>query len=111
MELIQTSRGGGTGPPAKAIALAIAGRQMQMKYYYTYVLKSIKDDKFYVGWTDNLKLRLKEHNGGRVKSTKSRKPFSLVYFEACLNRKLAIKREKQLKTGYGRLYIKRRLST
>lgn len=68
------------------------------------------DGKFYTGWTDNLKLRLSKHNSGQVNSTKYRIPFELVYFEGCLSQESAIKREKTLKTGFGRKYLKTRIS-
>ena len=74
------------------------------------MLRSKKDQKLYIGWTDNLERRLSQHNNGKVSATKNRVPFELVYFEACSKKKLAIKREKQLKTGFGRAYLKRRLS-
>ena len=78
-------------------------------FYYTYVLKSKKDGKLYVGFCEVLKLRLQEHQSGLVKSTKNRRPWELVYFEACKNKINAINREKQLKTGFGRAYLKRRI--
>ncbi len=78
--------------------------------YYTYVLQS-QDGKLYIGFTEDLSKRLQEHELGKVTSTKYRRPLTLIYFEACLNRKSAILREKQLKTGYGRAYLKRRLQT
>ena len=78
-------------------------------FYYTYVLRSLKDKNFYVGWTSDLKSRVREHNSGEVKATKNRTPFKLVYYEACLDKDGAIKREKQLKSGFGRAYLKRRL--
>jgi putative endonuclease len=77
--------------------------------YYTYVLRSEMDGKLYVGWSKDLKNRLREHNDGRVFATKARRPFVLVYYEACLNEESAVAREKQLKTGYGRRYLKSRL--
>ncbi len=49
--------------------------------YYVYVLKSIKDGKRYIGFTDNLERRISEHNYGKVKSTKNRRPLELIYFE------------------------------
>ena len=61
--------------------------------YYTYVLISQKDQKLYTGYTNDLKSRLKEHNNGTVESTKNRIPFELVYYEACLDKNKAIKRE------------------
>jgi len=82
-----------------------------VKYFYTYVLISKRDNRLYIGWTDNLKSRLEKHNKGFVKATKYRKPFELIYFEGCLDKNKAIEREKQLKTGFGRLYLKKRLKT
>lgn len=79
--------------------------------YYTYVIKSKKDNKVYVGYSNNLRKKFKEHNEGLVKSTKNRKPFELLYllyYEACNILKDAIQREKALKTGLGRSYLKRR---
>ncbi len=78
--------------------------------FYTYVLLSTIDNEWYIGSTVNLKQRLKEHNQGLVNSTKHRRPFKLIYYEACLSLKKARKREQQLKTGYGRKWLKKRLS-
>lgn len=77
--------------------------------YYTYVLLSKKDNKFYVGYTDDLNNRLMQHNSGKVKSTAFRLPILLIYYEVCLNKFDAIKRERYLKTGMGKRYIKNRL--
>ena len=77
--------------------------------YYIYILQSKKDKQFYVGYTDDLKNRLKLHNAGRVESTKNRLPFELVYYEACKNQQDATHREKYLKTSCGKRYIKARL--
>jgi len=81
-----------------------------MKYYYVYVLFSEKDGNFYTGYTNDIKKRIKEHNLGYVASTKNRRPLNLVYFEGCLNQQDATKREKYLKTTYGKRYLKNRLS-
>ena len=80
-----------------------------MKFYFTYVLRSDNDKNLYIGWTDNLKKRLEKHKKGLVISTKVRRPLKLIYFEGCLDKKKAILREKQLKTGFGRAYLKRRI--
>jgi len=77
--------------------------------FYTYVLKSKKDNEMYIGFSSNLKKRVEEHQKGLVEITKSRRPFELVYYEACCDKKKAIKREKALKTGFGRSYLKRRI--
>jgi len=78
--------------------------------FYVYVLRSLKDKKLYVGHTNDLKRRLRDHNSGQGKTTKLRTPLRLVYYEACNILEDAVKREKQLKTGFGRAYLKRRLS-
>ena len=78
--------------------------------FYTYVIKSIKDDKIYAGHTNNLKERIQQHNQGLVPSTKNRRPFKLLYCEACNILEDAIKREKSFKTGFGRAYLKRRIA-
>lgn len=78
-------------------------------YSCVYVLRSLKDKMFYVGFTKDLKARLKAHNKGLVSSTKRRIPFELVYWEGCLNQADATQREKYLKTAWGKRYIKNRL--
>lgn len=80
-----------------------------MNYFYIYILQSQKDDKFYTGYTSNLKVRLAQHNNGEVKSTKNRRPLELVYFEGCKNKQDATHREKYLKTSWGKRYIKTRI--
>jgi putative endonuclease len=80
-----------------------------MMFYYTYVLISTIDGNFYVGYTKDLKNRIADHNDGKVKSTKNRRPLKIVYCEASLNKDDAIHREKYLKTSYGKRYIKNRL--
>lgn len=77
--------------------------------FYTYVLLSAVDNNFYVGYTKNLTKRLSEHNSRKVKSTKNRIPFKVVYYEVCYNQADALHREKYLKSSYGKRYIKNRL--
>jgi len=77
--------------------------------YYTYVLQSKKDDKFYVGFTKDLKLRFEPHSKGRIESTRDRRPLTLIYYEGCLNQEDATKREKYLKCYHGRMFLKKRL--
>ncbi|MFC1750351.1 GIY-YIG nuclease family protein [Pseudomonadota bacterium] len=81
------------------------------KFYYTYVLLSKFDGKLYIGWSNDLVGRVEKHNQGKVLVTKDRRPLKLVYYEACLSRQAAIKREKSLKSGFGRAYLKRRLKS
>lgn len=77
--------------------------------YFVYILLSKIDNKFYTGYTSNLNERIKEHNAGKVKSTKYRVPLDLVYYEVCLNQEDALHREKYLKSTYGKRYIINRL--
>lgn len=79
--------------------------------YYVYVLQSQKDKKLYTGYTKDLKLRFEQHQKGLVESTKNRRPFKLIYYEACLHQKDALHREKYLKTAYGKKFLKSRLKS
>ena len=83
---------------------------LDMSMFYVYVLKSEKDGNNYVGFTSDLKKRLDDHKKGYVLSTKNRLPLKLIYYEACLNQQDATKREKYLKTSWGKRYIKSRLT-
>jgi len=65
--------------------------------FYVYVLKSKKDEKLYFGYTKDLRNRFLQHNKGLVESTKNRRPFDLVYYEAYMNREDATEREKSFK--------------
>jgi len=65
--------------------------------YYVYILRSLKDGNFYTGHTSDIKDRLARHNRGEVRSTKARRPFSLVYWEVFKTRSEAMKRERKLK--------------
>src|SRR5882757_3160752 len=62
------------------------------KYCYIYVLRSVKDNQFYVGLTRDLPVRVRQHNNGLVTSTKKRIPFELVYLEGCINESDAAQR-------------------
>ncbi len=79
--------------------------------YFVYVLHSEKDDKLYTGYTQDLKLRFEQHSKGYVDSTKHRRPFKLIYYEASLIQADALKREKYLKTHYGKMFLKNRLKS
>lgn len=65
--------------------------------FYVYILKSKKDNNLYTGSTSNLRKRFYEHNSGKVFSTKSRRPFELIYYEAYKTEKDARNRESNLK--------------
>ena len=75
--------------------------------YYVYVLRSLRDKKFYTGFTSDLRKRIREHFSGESFATKSRLPLELVYYEAHKNNKDAFSRERFLKTGWGRNYLNR----
>jgi putative endonuclease len=65
--------------------------------FYVYLLKSKRDKQLYTGLTTDLKRRFREHNDGKVFSTKYRKPFELIYYEAYKSESDARKRESNLK--------------
>lgn len=77
--------------------------------FYTYILQSKKNGKWYTGTTNDLRKRFKEHSAGLSPSTKNRGPFDIIYYEACSNKQDAFAREKYLKSGMGKRYLKNRL--
>ena len=77
--------------------------------YYIYILKSGKDGKHYIGFTTDLRARYKEHCGGKVKATFYRRPLILIYYEAYCDRKVAQRRERQLKGGKAHVALIKRL--
>jgi putative endonuclease len=76
---------------------------------YVYILESVKNDSLYIGYTSDLKKRFKEHNNGLNTSTRYNRPRKLIYYEACLNKKDAERRENYFKTTSGRRAFKLRL--
>ncbi len=70
---------------------------------------SMKDNQLYVGYTNDLKNRFLIHSKGNVESTKNRRPLKLVYYEASLSKNDALRREKYLKTTWGKRYIRNRV--
>lgn len=78
--------------------------------FYTYILKSQRNGKYYIGSTNDLKRRFDEHNHGRGgKYTRDNKPFDLLYYEAYTNKELATKAELFYKSGNGREILKKKL--
>jgi len=77
--------------------------------FYTYVIQSLKSNYWYTGSTNDLRKRFNQHNSGKSTYTKHRAPYKLIYYEACLNEEDARSREKYLKTGVGKRYLKNRL--
>ena len=74
--------------------------------WFVYVLKSLRDGKLYIGISMDPERRLQEHNKGKTKSTKSRRPFKLIYREKCGTLEKARSLEKYYKTGFGREKLK-----
>ena len=77
--------------------------------FYTYVLFSEKDKMVYTGYTKDLRNRFRMHQNGKIKSTANRRPLLLIYYESCLNQQDATRREKYIKSGNGKIYLKSRL--
>ncbi|MGH9784634.1 MAG: GIY-YIG nuclease family protein [Terriglobia bacterium] len=78
--------------------------------YHTYVLQSDSDGEWYTGATSDLKTRVADHVQGRVWGTRPRRPLRLIYYEACLNKSDAYRRERYLKSGRGKRYLRQRLA-
>jgi len=81
----------------------------KMIMYFVYVLISDFDGKFYIGFTNNVTQRLKDHNSGKVSSTSSRRPFRIIYYEAHLCKTDALRREQYFKTSKGKTTLKQML--
>ena len=79
------------------------------RFAYTYVLKC-SDGNLYIGSSDDLRRRMREHQAGKCPNTCKRLPVELVYYEACRSIEAARSREQGLKTGFGRGYLRRRLA-
>jgi putative endonuclease len=99
-----------SGPIAQLDTCLPAGREQPTNKavltMFVYVIRSEVDGRFYVGMTENLERRLNEHNSGKTKSTKGYRPWILVHSEVHPDRITARKREKYLKSGVGKEYIK-----
>lgn len=77
--------------------------------FYVYVLKNSENDNFYTGCTEDLRKRLMEHNNGKVTTTRKFRNWKVVYYEASLDIVDAFAREKYLKSGPGKRYLRQRL--
>jgi putative endonuclease len=77
--------------------------------FYVYILFSKKDNKFYIGFTRDLKRRLKEHNDGKVISTSKRRPLVLIMYEAYVLEEDARAREKYFKTTKGKIQLRKQM--
>ena len=82
---------------------------MEVQFFYVYILFSFRDKKLYIGYTENLKIRLGEHFHGKVQATTNRRPLILIHYEAFTDIRDAKAREKFLKSGVGRSQMKKAL--
>ena len=80
--------------------------KFSLTIFYVYVLRSSRDGKLYIGLTDDLDRRVQEHNRGKSRSTRNRRPFTLVYYEEFTTRLAAAKRERFLKSGAGHKFLR-----
>ncbi|MEK7067947.1 MAG: GIY-YIG nuclease family protein [Patescibacteria group bacterium] len=105
--MLQTAFNGLRGfAPHPRAALRMRGESKIM--YYVYILKSIKDNKYYIGFSNDLKRRIAEHEAGKVTSTKHRRPFKLICYEVYGAKDIAESREKYLKSSDGHKDINKR---
>jgi len=74
--------------------------------FFVYALKSLKDNHLYIGLSSDPERRLLEHNSGKTKSTRQRRPFKIIHLESFPTRTMARKREIYLKSGSGREFLK-----
>jgi putative endonuclease len=80
-------------------------------FYYTYLLKNQEDKSWYIGFTSDLKQRIKDHQSGKGgRTTRLKNNWELIYFEGYLDKKDAIGREEFLKSGSGRKFLKKQLT-
>ncbi len=82
---------------------------MSSKFHYVYILRSLKDGLFYIGYSEDLKNRVYDHNTGKNISTKNRRPLELIFYEAFLNKADALRRESYFKTTKGKTTLKQML--
>ena len=81
----------------------------EMNNFFVYVLESLSDKSWYIGFTNDISKRLEEHNNGQSYYTKRKMPWKILYYEVSYEKNDAIAREKYLKSGMGRRYLKNRL--
>ena len=79
------------------------------KMFYVYVIKSLTGDYWYTGVTNDLRKRFSQHQKDSGGWSKRHRPYELIYYEACRSINDAAAREKYLKTGMGKRYLKNRL--
>ena len=79
--------------------------------HYKYVLLSESAGRFYTGYSADLRKRLADHQRDRVRWTAAHQPVRLIYYEACLSQEDALRRERFLKSGKGKRYLRNRLAS
>ena len=77
------------------------GLPLRLRKYFVYILQSESDSGFYIGYTSNLRRRIREHNLGKTRSLRHRRPLKLVYFEEHSSKSEAEARERQIKSWKG----------
>ena len=75
--------------------------------FYTYIIYSKSKEKYYIGYTEDLELRLERHNSGGSRSTKSGSPWKIVYYEVYKTKSEVIKREYEIKKRKSKKYIEK----
>jgi len=77
--------------------------------YFIYAIMSLKDHRVYVGYTEDIDRRIKEHNAGYTRSTRGNRPWVLAYIEEVKNLKEALRMEKYYKSGSGKEKLKKKI--
>ncbi len=77
--------------------------------FYVYVLQSERNARYYIGCTHDITQRLEQHNSGMTRSTRSLRPWKLVYTEECESLPIARKREAEIKSWKNRVYMEQKL--
>jgi putative endonuclease len=86
-------------------SLHVHESSVTMKFYYVYILRNKRKNFLYIGYSENLVQRVKDHNNGRSKSTKGYLPLELIHYESYRDQRDAKRRERYLKTNRGRKTI------
>lgn len=98
------------GALADIAGVHVAGHHVQYLYmFYVYVIESEPTDKWYIGYSSDLKTRVKAHNTSGNQSTRPFAPWKIIYYEAYTSKEDAIGREKFLKSGSGWRYLKKQM--
>ena len=95
---------GGVDEACKSNAAPFSlGLLLLLRMNYVYLIQSLHDNRYYIGYSADLKQRIQEHNSGKARYTKKFRPWKLLYYEAYASKKLARDREQKLKQ-HGKRY-------